>query len=131
MPDSRRVVSIFDDLKLIMFSLQSNRIVTESDTIRVGDYSMHVLLTLGHAPGHVSRDLAIIRTLQAGPKTFEELNRVLFDKFAVQFFPGISILESHLQKFMNEKSKKMEVCKDGGTLYRGQLEKADTGNGNR
>ncbi len=66
----------------------------------------------------LERDLVIARTLQAGPKTFEELNRILFDSPSVRFFPGTTILESHLQKLRKEKSIKMEVDKDGGTLYR-------------
>ncbi|MBW2118634.1 MAG: hypothetical protein JRH09_12040 [Deltaproteobacteria bacterium] len=67
----------------------------------------------------MERDIVITKALQAGPKTFEELNRLLFDSPSVQFFPGTPILESHLQKLKDEKSILMEVCKDGGTLYRG------------
>jgi glyoxylase-like metal-dependent hydrolase (beta-lactamase superfamily II) len=66
----------------------------------------------------LERDLVITRALQAGPKTFEELNSILFDSPSVRFFPGTTILESHLQKLMKEKSIKMEVGKDEGTLYR-------------
>lgn len=50
----------------------------------------------------LERDKIIINALQAGEKTFEELNRLLFDSPSVQFFPGIPILESHLQKLKNE-----------------------------
>jgi glyoxylase-like metal-dependent hydrolase (beta-lactamase superfamily II) len=67
----------------------------------------------------LERDTIITKALQAGPKTFEGINSILFDSPSVRFFPGTSILESHLQKLMKEKSIKMEGCKDGGTLYRG------------
>lgn len=66
----------------------------------------------------LERDLVILRALQAGPKTFEGLSSILFDSPSVRFFPGTPILESHLQKLMNEKSIKMEVGKDEGILYR-------------
>jgi glyoxylase-like metal-dependent hydrolase (beta-lactamase superfamily II) len=65
----------------------------------------------------LERDKVIINALQAGVKTFEELNRLLFNSPSVQFFPGTPILESHLQKLKNEKSIKMEINKDGGMLY--------------
>jgi len=67
----------------------------------------------------LERDHVITKALLSGPKTFGELNRLLFDSPSVQFFPGTPILESHLKKLIKEKSIKMEVCKDGGTLYRG------------
>jgi len=50
----------------------------------------------------LERDNVINDALQNAPKTFEELNRALFDKPNIQFFPGIPILESHLQKLINE-----------------------------
>ncbi|MGB9499999.1 MAG: MBL fold metallo-hydrolase [Dissulfuribacterales bacterium] len=50
----------------------------------------------------LERDRVIIKALQAGPKTFGELNRLLFDSPSVQFFPGTPILGSHLQKLKNE-----------------------------
>ena len=50
----------------------------------------------------LERDKIIINALQAGEKTFEELNRLLFKSPSVQFFPGTPILESHLQKLKNE-----------------------------
>ena len=50
----------------------------------------------------LERDRAIIKALQTGPKTFQELNGLLFDGPSVQFFPGTPILESHLQKLKNE-----------------------------
>jgi glyoxylase-like metal-dependent hydrolase (beta-lactamase superfamily II) len=67
----------------------------------------------------LERDNIITRALQAGAKTFEELNGILFDSVSVRFFPGTAILESHLQKLMNEKSIKIEISKDGGILYQG------------
>ena len=50
----------------------------------------------------LERESLIIKALQSGPKTFEELNRLLFNSPSVQFFPGTPILESHLQKLKNE-----------------------------
>lgn len=50
----------------------------------------------------LEKDRLIINALQSGPKTFEELNRLLFNSPSVQFFPGTPILESHLQKLKNE-----------------------------
>ena len=50
----------------------------------------------------LERDRVIIKALQAGPKTFQGLNSLLFDSPSVQFFPGTPILESHLQKLNNK-----------------------------
>jgi len=50
----------------------------------------------------LERDIVITKALKAGPKTFGELNRLLFDSPSVQFFPGAPILESHLKKLINE-----------------------------
>ena len=50
----------------------------------------------------LEKDRLIINSLQAGPKTFEELDRLLFNTPSVQFFPGTPILESHLQKLKKE-----------------------------
>jgi len=51
----------------------------------------------------LERDNVINNALQTGSKTFEELNRLLFDKPNIQFFPGTPILESHLQKLIKER----------------------------
>jgi len=50
----------------------------------------------------LERDRVIVKELHAGPKTFGDLNRLLFDSPSIQFFPGTPILESHLQKLKNE-----------------------------
>ena len=57
----------------------------------------------------LERDRVIIKALQSGPKTFEELNRLLFSSPSVQFFPGTPILESHLQKLKNEGKIKQDM----------------------
>ena len=67
----------------------------------------------------LGKDQVILKALQAGPKSFEELNNMLFEQPAVRFFPGTPILESHLQKLMKEKNIKIEISKDGRILYRG------------
>ena len=59
----------------------------------------------------LERDHVITKALLSGPKTFGELNRLLFDSPSVQFFPGTPILESHLQKLKNEGKIK------GDTIY--------------
>jgi len=51
----------------------------------------------------LEKDQVILKALQAGPKSFEELNNMLFEQPAVRFFPGTPILESHLQKLITEK----------------------------
>jgi glyoxylase-like metal-dependent hydrolase (beta-lactamase superfamily II) len=56
----------------------------------------------------LERDNVINNALRTGPKTFEELNRVLFDKPNIQFFPGTPILESHLQKLKKERKIRRE-----------------------
>jgi len=56
----------------------------------------------------LERDNVINNALQTGPKTFEELNRLLFDKSNIQFFPGTPILESHLQKLIKERKIRNE-----------------------
>jgi glyoxylase-like metal-dependent hydrolase (beta-lactamase superfamily II) len=50
----------------------------------------------------LQKDAAITSALQTGPKTFHELNRLLFESPSVRFFPGTPILESHLQKLIKE-----------------------------
>lgn len=56
----------------------------------------------------LDRDNVIKNALQTEPKTFEELNRLLFDKPNIQFFPGTPILESHLQKLIKERKIRNE-----------------------
>jgi glyoxylase-like metal-dependent hydrolase (beta-lactamase superfamily II) len=51
----------------------------------------------------LERDTVITSALQTGPKTFHELNGLLFASPSVRFFPGTPILESHLQKLIKEK----------------------------
>jgi hypothetical protein len=43
-----------------------------------------------------------VEALQTGQKTFEELLNLFFPLPTVQFFPGIPIVESHLQKLKDE-----------------------------
>lgn len=50
----------------------------------------------------LGKDQVILKALQAGPKSFEELNNILFEQPFVRFFPGTPIVESHLQKLKNE-----------------------------
>ena len=50
----------------------------------------------------LEKDKGIVEALQSGPKRFEELLNIFFVLPTVQFFPGIPILESHLQKLKNE-----------------------------
>ncbi|HDH98968.1 MAG TPA: MBL fold metallo-hydrolase [Deltaproteobacteria bacterium] len=50
----------------------------------------------------LQKDQVIVKALQTGPKTFWELNRLLFNSPSIQFFPGTPILESHLQKLKKE-----------------------------
>ena len=50
----------------------------------------------------LEKDEGILEDLQSGQKTFEELLKIFFPLPTVQFFPGIPILESHLQKLKNE-----------------------------
>jgi glyoxylase-like metal-dependent hydrolase (beta-lactamase superfamily II) len=50
----------------------------------------------------LQKDQVIVKALQTGPKTFRELNRLLFNSPSIQFFPGTPILESHLQKLKKE-----------------------------
>jgi glyoxylase-like metal-dependent hydrolase (beta-lactamase superfamily II) len=56
----------------------------------------------------LERDTVISKALQTGPKTFHELNRLLFESPSAQFFPGTPILESHLQKLTKEKRVRQE-----------------------
>ena len=46
----------------------------------------------------LKREAIILDTLARGPKTFGELNQVLFPEPLVRFFPGGGIVESHLRK---------------------------------
>ncbi len=48
------------------------------------------------------KDRGIMEALQRGQKTFEELLNLFFPLPTVQFFPGIPIVESHLQKLKKE-----------------------------
>ena len=57
----------------------------------------------------LEKDRLIINALRAGPKTFKELNTLLFNSPSVQFFPGTPILESHLQKLKNEGKIKLDT----------------------
>ena len=50
----------------------------------------------------LEKDRAIVEALQSGQKSFEELLNLFFLLPTVQFFPGIPILESHLQKLKDE-----------------------------
>ena len=50
----------------------------------------------------LEKDRGIVEALQSGPKRFVELLNIFFTLPTVQFFPGIPILESHLQKLKNE-----------------------------
>jgi glyoxylase-like metal-dependent hydrolase (beta-lactamase superfamily II) len=50
----------------------------------------------------LEKDRGIVEALQSGQKSFEELLNIFFALPTVQFFPGIPILESHLQKLKNE-----------------------------
>jgi len=50
----------------------------------------------------LERDCRIIRSLETGTKSFAELNALLFGNPSTQFFPGVPILESHLQKLKDE-----------------------------
>jgi glyoxylase-like metal-dependent hydrolase (beta-lactamase superfamily II) len=50
----------------------------------------------------LEKDRGIVEALQRGQKSFEELLNIFFALPTVQFFPGIPILESHLQKLKNE-----------------------------
>ena len=52
--------------------------------------------------GILEKDKGIHEALQSGQKTFEELLNIFFPLPTVQFFPGIPILESHLQKLKKE-----------------------------
>jgi glyoxylase-like metal-dependent hydrolase (beta-lactamase superfamily II) len=52
--------------------------------------------------GILEKDKGILEALQSGQKTFEELLNIFFPLPTVQFFPGIPILESHLQKLKDE-----------------------------
>jgi glyoxylase-like metal-dependent hydrolase (beta-lactamase superfamily II) len=50
----------------------------------------------------LEKDRGIVEALQSGQKSFEELLNIFFPLPTVQFFPGIPILESHLQKLKDE-----------------------------
>lgn len=50
----------------------------------------------------LEKDRGIVEALQSGQKSFEELLNIFFALPTVQFFPGIPILESHLQKLQKE-----------------------------
>ena len=50
----------------------------------------------------LEKDRGIVDALQSGQKRFEELLNIFFALPTVQFFPGIPILESHLQKLTHE-----------------------------
>ena len=57
----------------------------------------------------LEKDKGILEALQGGQKTFEELLNIFFPLPTVQFFPGIPILESHLQKLKKEAKIKESV----------------------
>jgi glyoxylase-like metal-dependent hydrolase (beta-lactamase superfamily II) len=50
----------------------------------------------------LEKDRGIVEALKSGQKSFEELLKLFFALPTVQFFPGIPILESHLQKLKNQ-----------------------------
>jgi glyoxylase-like metal-dependent hydrolase (beta-lactamase superfamily II) len=60
----------------------------------------------------LEKDMGILEALQSGQKAFEELLNIFFPLPTVQFFPGIPILESHLQKLKKEARIKQNM---GGT----------------
>jgi len=57
------------------------------------------------------RNRAILRELEAGPRTFTELNASLFPSPSARFFPGTPMLETHLDLLMEE--GKVRVGEDG------------------
>ena len=57
----------------------------------------------------LEKDEGVLEDLQSGQKTFEELLKIFFPLPTVQFFPGIPILESHLQKLKKEAKIKESV----------------------
>jgi glyoxylase-like metal-dependent hydrolase (beta-lactamase superfamily II) len=59
----------------------------------------------------LEKDRGIVEALQSGQKTFEELLNIFFPLPTVQFFPGIPILESHLQKLKKEAKIKESMGK--------------------
>jgi glyoxylase-like metal-dependent hydrolase (beta-lactamase superfamily II) len=50
----------------------------------------------------LEKDRGIVEALQSGQKSFEELLNIFFPLPTIQFFPGIPIIESHLQKLKDE-----------------------------
>jgi glyoxylase-like metal-dependent hydrolase (beta-lactamase superfamily II) len=50
----------------------------------------------------LEKERGIVAALQSGQRSFEELLNIFFALPTVQFFPGIPILESHLQKLEKE-----------------------------
>ena len=63
----------------------------------------------------LEKDRGIVEALKSGQKSFEELLNIFFALPTVQFFPGIPILESHLQKLKSE--GKIKESGESNALY--------------
>lgn len=63
----------------------------------------------------LSRDRAVLEALKERPRRFQELNRMLFPRAELRFFPGTTILKSHLEKL--EKEQRIEEDPERG-VYR-------------
>lgn len=168
-----QLLEFFEAAGCPMSGFEPTITVTEDDTISVGNYSLRVIHTPGHAPGHMSlydagkrillagdiigemlawyspssggvkgyleslekvepldvklalpshggvienlkravvetrqklldKDSAIESALRDGARYFEQLLGMFFDSPSRRFFPGIPILESHLQRLEEE-----------------------------
>ena len=60
------------------------------------------------------RENLLLGALEQGPMTFWELNQALFPAEHIQFFPGVGIVESHLQKLEQEG----RAIRKDGLVYR-------------
>jgi glyoxylase-like metal-dependent hydrolase (beta-lactamase superfamily II) len=63
----------------------------------------------------LEKDRGIVEALQSGQRSFDELLNIFFALPTVQFFPGIPILESHLQKLKSE--GKIKESGESNALY--------------